>query len=180
MGNDHSTIGSLCGRVTSLLRGRVLRCNFHYRDTKLVTETANKVTLTFVIGLNEALGILVDQKIREAMEQGELDDLEGKGKPLDTSENPFEDPELRLAHRMLRNTGFAPAWIEERKDIDSEFENARRRLPRAWRVLQNSLGTENERGAGALYRTASGSEPDQEARWAIVRQQMNLSLKSSS
>ena len=42
---------------------------------------------------------LVDQKIREAMEQGEFDDLPGKGEPIDTSENPFEDPEMRLAHR---------------------------------------------------------------------------------
>ena len=49
---------------------------------------------------------LIDQKIREAMEQGEFDDLPGKGEPVDLSENPFEDPELRLAHRMLRSAGF--------------------------------------------------------------------------
>lgn len=97
---------------------------------------------------------LIDQKIREAMEQGEFDDLPGKGKPLDTSENPFEDPELRLAHRMLRNAGFAPSWIEERKDIDAEFENARHQLSRAWTVLQNALGTENERGARARWEKA--------------------------
>ena len=97
---------------------------------------------------------LVDQKIREAMEQGEFDDLPGKGKPLDTSENPFEDPELRLAHRMLRNAGFAPSWIEERKDIDSEFENARQQMSRAWMVLQNALGTDNERGARARWEKA--------------------------
>lgn len=59
---------------------------------------------------------LIDQKIREAMEQGEFDDLSGKGAPIDLSENPFEDPELRMAHRMLRNAGCAPSWIEERKD----------------------------------------------------------------
>jgi len=97
---------------------------------------------------------LVDQKIREAMEQGEFDDLEGKGKPLDTSQNPFEDPELRLAHRILRNAGFAPSWIEERKDFDSEFEIARRQLSRVWLVLQNALGTENERGARARWEKA--------------------------
>jgi DnaJ homolog subfamily C member 28 len=97
---------------------------------------------------------LIDQKIREAMEQGEFDDLPGKGQPVDTSENPFEDPELRLAHRMLRNAGFAPAWIEERKDIDSEFENARNHLSRVWTVLQNALGTENERGARARWEQA--------------------------
>jgi hypothetical protein len=106
---------------------------------------------------------LVDQKIREAMEQGEFDDLPGKGKPIDTSENPFEDPELRMAHRMLRNAGFAPSWIEERKDIDAEFERARQELSRVWTVLQNAIGTENEKGARVrwekaltLFRTQAG------------------------
>jgi DnaJ family protein C protein 28 len=97
---------------------------------------------------------LIDQKIREAMEQGEFDDLPGKGKPLDTSENPFEDPELRLAHRMLRNAGFAPSWIEERKDIDSEFENARHQLSRVRTVLQNALGTDNEGAARVRWEKA--------------------------
>jgi DnaJ family protein C protein 28 len=106
---------------------------------------------------------LIDQKIREAMERGEFDDLPGKGKPVDTSENPFEDPELRMAHRMLRNAGFAPSWIEERKDIDAEFELAQRQLSRVWTVLQNAIGNENEKGARVrwekaltLFRTQTG------------------------
>lgn len=94
---------------------------------------------------------LVDQKIREAMERGEFDDLPGKGEPVDLSENPFEDPELRLAHRMLRNAGFAPSWIEERKDIDAEFDVARNQLSRIWTLLQNAVGTENERKASARW-----------------------------
>jgi len=104
---------------------------------------------------------LIDQKIREAMEQGEFDDLPGKGKPVDTSVNPFEDPELRLAHRMLRNAGFAPSWIEERKDIDAEFENARHQLSRVWTVLQNALGTENERRAQTRWEKALTSFREQ-------------------
>ena len=106
---------------------------------------------------------LIDQKIREAMEQGEFDDLPGKGKPVDTSVNPFEDPELRLAHRMLRNAGFAPSWIEERKDIDAEFENARRQLSRVWTVLQNALGTENERSVRGRWEKALTSFREQAA-----------------
>jgi len=104
---------------------------------------------------------LIDQKIREAMEQGEFDDLPGKGKPIDTSENPFEDPELRLAHRMLRNAGFAPSWIEERKDIDAEFENARQQLSRARSVLQNALGTDNQTGAQVRWEKALTSLREQ-------------------
>ena len=34
---------------------------------------------------------LVDQKIREAMEQGEFDNLAGAGQPIDLSENPYEE-----------------------------------------------------------------------------------------
>lgn len=100
---------------------------------------------------------LIDQRIREAMEQGEFDDLPGKGKPVDTSENPFEDPELRLAHRILRNAGFAPSWIEERKDIEANFEIARNQLSKAWMILKKAQGSENERGAGARWEKALNS-----------------------
>lgn len=100
---------------------------------------------------------LIDQKIREGMEQGEFDDLPGKGKPIDTSENPFEDPEMRIAHRMLRNAGFAPPWIEERKDIEAELEQACHQLARVWTVLQNALGTGNERSARARWEQALDS-----------------------
>ena len=78
---------------------------------------------------------LTEKKLREAIENGEFDDLPGKGEPLDLKENPFEDPDLRVVHRLLRNAGFAPAWIEERKDIDAEFETARTKLSRAWALF---------------------------------------------
>ena len=74
---------------------------------------------------------LIDKLIRESMERGEFDDLSGSGQPIDLTENPFEDPELRTVHRLLRNAGFAPAWIEERKDIDAQFDGARATLLRA-------------------------------------------------
>lgn len=78
---------------------------------------------------------LTEKKLREAIESGEFDDLPGKGEPIDLKENPFEDPDLRVVHRLLRNAGFAPAWIEERKDIEAEFEAARIKLLRAWTLF---------------------------------------------
>src|SRR5262245_57132167 len=98
---------------------------------------------------------LVDKKIREAMEHGEFDDLSGKGEPIDLSENPYEDPEWRQAHRMLRNAGFAPAWIEERKDIEAEIDAARASLARAWLILQNARHTEHLASAGARWKKAA-------------------------
>ena len=89
------------------------------------------------------LETLVEKKIREAMENGEFDNLPGKGQPVNTSENPFEDPDLRMVHRLLRNAGFAPAFIEERKDIDATFEAARQTLRRAWELHEKSARSDS-------------------------------------
>ncbi|MFN2512003.1 MAG: DnaJ family domain-containing protein [Pyrinomonadaceae bacterium] len=79
---------------------------------------------------------MAEKMLREAIEAGEFDDLPGKGEPVDLSENPFEDPDLRVVHKLLREAGFAPAWIEERKDIDAVFETARDTLTRAWKIYR--------------------------------------------
>jgi hypothetical protein len=94
---------------------------------------------------------LIDRKIREAMAAGEFDNLAGTGEPIDLSENPYEDPAWRTAHRMLRNAGFAPSWIEERKDIDAELEAARIVLARHWTILINARGTKHGQAAGQRW-----------------------------
>jgi hypothetical protein len=68
---------------------------------------------------------IAERKIREAMEEGAFDHLEGAGKPLSLQEDPFEDRSLRMAHRLLKNNGFAPAWIEEAKEIEAESRRLR-------------------------------------------------------
>jgi hypothetical protein len=82
----------------------------------------------------------VERIIREAIEQGRFKDLQGKGQPLDLRENPFEDPDLRMVHRLLRNAGFAPPWLEESKEIDAELEQARSKLTRAWNIFDGKCG----------------------------------------
>jgi len=74
---------------------------------------------------------LIDRLIRESMDRGEFDNLPGAGQPIDLAENSYEPPELRNVHRLLRNAGFAPAWIEERKDIEARFQQAYSKLSRA-------------------------------------------------
>ena len=68
---------------------------------------------------------IAERKIREGLEEGAFDCLEGAGKPLDLAENPFEDPSDRMAHRLLKNNGFAPDWIMEAKEIEAESHRLR-------------------------------------------------------
>jgi len=110
---------------------------------------------------------MAEKMLREAIEAGEFDNLPGKGQPVDLSENPFEDPDLRVVHKLLRDAGFAPAWIEERKDIDATFEAAYQTLTRAWRIYRPEVSRRmTPRGKGTSL--------------SFVRKPLNLTVASSS
>lgn len=70
----------------------------------------------------------VEQEILAAIERGEFDDLPGSGEPLQLSEPSELAPGWRLAFHVLRNGGFAPAWLERQKVLRAEIERERRRL----------------------------------------------------
>src|SRR5207244_12462840 len=115
----------------------------------------------------------------QAMEQGEFDNLAGKGAPIDLAENPFEDPGWRTAHRLLQNAGFAPAWIEERKDIEFEIDAARNQLERVWTILQNERSTKNESDAKSRWERALASFRQQAIQLNLRIAAWNLKVTSS-
>jgi DnaJ family protein C protein 28 len=73
------------------------------------------------------------ERIEEAIERGDFDNLPGKGKPLDLRENPNEPVEMRMANRLLKNNELAPAWIMDRKALIFESDLLRHELERQWR-----------------------------------------------
>ena len=61
---------------------------------------------------------MIESRIEEAMVAGAFDNLPGAGKPLVSTENAFEAMSGdALAHRILKNAGCAPAWVEQGKAI---------------------------------------------------------------
>ena len=60
---------------------------------------------------------IAEQKIREAQERGEFDDLPGRGKPITYPDDSRVPEELRLAYKILKNAGFAPPEIQLKKEI---------------------------------------------------------------
>ncbi len=61
-------------------------------------------------GIAEAL-------ITEAMKAGEFDNLPGKGKPLDLSDDSMVPEDLRMAYRMLKNAGCLPPELEAQQEL---------------------------------------------------------------
>ena len=63
------------------------------------------------------LEFLAEQRIAEAVANGELDDLPGAGRPLALHDDAMIPEELRLAYRILKNAGYVPAELETLKEI---------------------------------------------------------------
>ena len=60
---------------------------------------------------------IAEQRIREAMERGEFDTLQGAGKPIAFEDETWVPEDLRLAYRILKNHGFIPPELELRNEI---------------------------------------------------------------
>jgi hypothetical protein len=60
---------------------------------------------------------IAERRIREAINDGMLDDLPGSGKPLSLEDDSHLPEDLRIAHKVLKNAGFVPPEIALRKEI---------------------------------------------------------------
>lgn len=84
----------------------------------------NSIKKDFGIDMQHTLNLIrchdmVGEMIAQARARGEFDNLEGSGQPLNLEENPLEPADLHMAHKILKDNGFAPYWIELSKEINA-------------------------------------------------------------
>jgi len=61
------------------------------------------------------LHFIAEDRIAKAIARGEFDNLPGAGRPLDLDdEDPLLPEEMRMARRILRNSGFDDVTAEKR------------------------------------------------------------------
>ncbi|RJX29087.1 MAG: DUF1992 domain-containing protein [Desulfarculus sp.] len=60
---------------------------------------------------------LAEEKIKQAAERGEFDDLPGKGQPLELEDDSRVPEELRLAYKVLKNAGYTPPELDVKNEI---------------------------------------------------------------
>lgn len=58
----------------------------------------------------------VEKHIKEARENGEFDNLPGAGRPLILDDDSGIPEELRTAYRILKNAGYLPPELQDRKE----------------------------------------------------------------
>jgi len=65
----------------------------------------------------ESIAFIAEQKILKAIEDGELNCPEWKNKPLPLEDNRFVPDDLKMAYKILKNSGYLPPEIEDRKEV---------------------------------------------------------------
>jgi hypothetical protein len=83
---------------------------------------------------------IAERRIREAIEAGEFDNLRGHGKPLsDNDNNPYVPEEMRVAFKVLQNSGYAPDWMLLAQEIEADLTRLRVRADIHFRLLHDRL-----------------------------------------
>jgi len=60
-----------------------------------------------------------ERRIQKAQEEGAFDKLPGEGKPLALEDDSQVPAELRMAFKVLRNAGYIPPEMADRKEVST-------------------------------------------------------------
>ncbi|MGA1845930.1 DnaJ family domain-containing protein [Deferribacter abyssi] len=65
----------------------------------------------------DIITFLAEQKIKEAIEKGEFDNLSCKGKRIEIEDLSFVPEELRASYKILKNAGVLPEELQIQREI---------------------------------------------------------------
>jgi hypothetical protein len=92
------------------------------------------------------VAFVVERLIQDAMVEGKFSNLANEGKPIKIEEdNPYVEPDMRLAYKVLENARCVPPWIEMDKEVEASIAQVRqeRENHRIWlkhRLYDLALG----------------------------------------
>lgn len=82
---------------------------------------------------------LIEELIQEGFDQGQFDNLPGKGKPLNLEKNPYA-ADMELANELLKENDLPPVWILQRNEILAKVARLRTEIERQWGWHQREFG----------------------------------------
>ncbi|GBG83523.1 hypothetical protein CBR_g37238 [Chara braunii] len=139
---------------------RIVKARWRLYEWALPAELKERENV--VMDEKERLAV-AEQRILQAVKEGEFDKLAGKGRPLRTVENmnPYLDPADDVAFRVLGHNGFAPDWVVLNKEIRLDMMRWRERLRNLMRATMAGKGRETIAGRrGDPVRTRAMEEEE--------------------
>lgn len=108
---------------------------------------------------------VIDEALQKALENGELSNLPGAGKPLNLRRDSFVPDDMQMAYKIMRDNEIAPDWVMMGKELTQQENKLRDHIRAAVRTYQTALA-ESERavpGQVAAYRQNA------EAQWQAAQ-----------
>ena len=65
---------------------------------------------------------IAEHRIREAIDQGEMENLPGRGRPLELDNDAHIPQEMRMAYKILKNSGHLPQEVEQEKQVQTMLD----------------------------------------------------------
>ncbi len=65
----------------------------------------------------DTLSFIAEQKITQAMQERDFNSPKWKNKPLPLDDDHFVPDDLKMAYKILKNSGYLPPEIEDRKEV---------------------------------------------------------------
>lgn len=89
------------------------------------------------------LAYIAEQKIAQAMKENDFTPSAWKNKPLPLDDDRFVPEDLKMAYKILKNSGYLPPEVEDRKEVkrledliaDTEDEHERVKQMKKLNVL---------------------------------------------
>lgn len=60
---------------------------------------------------------IAEERIRQSIQNGDFENLPGKGKPLELEDLSSVPEELRMGYKILKNAGMLPEEVQLKKDM---------------------------------------------------------------
>ncbi|MBI5670312.1 MAG: DUF1992 domain-containing protein [Chloroflexi bacterium] len=81
----------------------------------------------------------IDKAIRQAIEDGQMDNLPGAGKPLRLDNDPHTPDDVKMAYKILKDNDLAPDWMLTGRELAEREQKLRDQVQRAARAYQAGL-----------------------------------------
>jgi hypothetical protein len=108
----------------------------------------------------------VDRIIEEAQERGDFDLPHLKGKRLGEELTEVYAADRAMAHKVLANSGHAPAFLMKKREIDDNLEKERTRLTR-YALRRKRLQDAAEQAPSEAHAEALREQAERDWHWAV-------------
>lgn len=117
---------------------------------------------------------LIDEQLQKAIDEGRFSNLPGEGKPIKLDLDPNVPEHLRLAYKLLKDTGYAPEWIMHGQEIDVRRDELFENIKRGARAYKGALQDAQRDPNNGQQRTARAHQAWQVARQAFEEASKHL------